>query len=62
MLERIKYLERVSDKLERAAVYVSAALLVSPFIEKLTGIAATALVPLSIYRVRKGSAPNVIEY
>ncbi len=62
VLERIKYLERVSDRLEKAMVYLLAALVASPLIERLTGIAmvafivltllAVAVLSIAVYRVR----------
>ena len=63
LLERIRYLERISDKLERVAVYLFAALIVSPLIGRVAGVivvalagfivAAEAVTLLSIYWVRR---------
>ena len=63
LLKRIKYLERISERLENFAVYLFAALVASPLIGRVADIAVAALaasivaaeaaVLLSIYRVRK---------
>ena len=63
LLERIRYLERVSERLENFAAYLFAALVASPLIGRLADVAVAALaasivaaeaaVLLSVYRVRR---------
>ena len=63
LLERIGYLERISERLENFAIYLFAAIIASPVIGKVANVtvaalaasivAAEAAVLLSIYRARK---------